>query len=133
MAAAAGSEIRTARLDSMKRGFEDRLRPRPCEPWLLFRERSHDLLSAQHEWNEDGFARAFLVGGQVGQSIAAVDHLFDGEEQEVILTDRLERSPGRRSRGPGPLKIEAAKMSGHVDHFSDEIQAWRFAALHRLR
>ena len=133
MAAAAVSEMRAARLDSMRRGFEDRIRPRSCEARLLLGECSLNLLFVQHERNEDGFATALLVGGQVGQSIAAVDHLFDCEEQEVILTDGLKRSSRRHSRSPGPLKIEAAEMSGHIDNLSDEVQARRFAALHRLR
>src|SRR5579864_2549594 len=133
MAAAAVSEIQAARLDSMKRGFEDRIRSPPRKARLLLGKRGLDLLSAQHERNEDGFATAFLVGGQVGQSIAAVDHLFDCEEQEVILTDELKRSSRRRSRSPRPLKVEAAKMSGHIDNFSDEVETRHFAALHCLR
>ena len=28
--------------------------------------------------------------------------------------------PGDKSRGPGPLEVEAAQMSGDVDDFSDE-------------
>src|SRR5579864_2409509 len=133
MAAAAVSEIQAARLDSMKRGFEDRIRSPPRKARLLLGKRGLDLLSAQHERNEDGFATAFLVGGQVGQSIAAVDHLFDCEEQEVILTDGLKRSSRRRSRGPGPLEVEAPEMSGHIDNLSYEVQAQHLAALHRLR
>src|SRR5579864_8412910 len=133
MAAAAASEMRAARFDSMRRPLQDRVRARPCEARLLVGECSLNLLSAQHERNEDGFATAFLVGGQVGQSIAAVDHLFDCEEQEVILTDELKRSSRRRSRSPRPLKVEAAKMSGHIDNFSDEVETRHFAALHCLR
>src|SRR5579864_7154194 len=97
MAAAAGSEIRAARLDSMKRRFEDRIRSPPRKARLLLGKRGLDLLSAQDERNEYGFATAFLVGGQVGQSIAPVDHFLDCEKQEVILTDGLERSSRRRS------------------------------------
>ena len=51
----------------------------------------------------------------------------------MILNDGSERSSRRRSRGPCPLEVEAAKMSGHIDNFSDEVQARNFAALHRFR
>src|ERR1700719_2620659 len=123
MAAAAVFEIRAAGLDSMRRGFEDRIRPRPRKARLLLSKRGLDLLSAQDDWNEDGFATAFLVRGQVAQSIAAIDHFFDCKEQEVILTDNSERPSSRRARSPRPLEIEAAKMSGNVDNFSDEVEA----------
>ena len=32
----------------------------------------------------------------------------------------LQRSARRGARGPGPLKIEAAEVAGHVDDFADE-------------
>lgn len=51
----------------------------------------------------------------------------------MILTDGSESPPRRCAGSPRPLKVKAAKMSGHIDNFSDEIQTWNRAALHRLR
>src|ERR1035437_5282407 len=44
----------------------------------------------------------------------------------------LQRSTRRRSRCPGPLKVEAAEVARHVDDFTDEVKTWDFADVHRL-
>lgn len=38
----------------------------------------------------------------------------------------------RKSRGPGPLEVEAAEVAGDVDDFADEIEAGHVAGFHRL-
>ncbi len=40
--------------------------------------------------------------------------------------------PGAESRGPGPLKIEPAQLSGHVDHFADKVKTGNAPAFHGL-
>src|ERR1700674_464815 len=43
------------------------------------------------------------------------------------------RLSGRMSTRPGPLKVEAAEMSGHVYHLSNEVEAGHRFRFHGLR
>ena len=40
---------------------------------------------------------------------------------------------GAEARGPSPLEVEAAELSGDVDDFADEVQAGGAATFHRFR
>src|ERR1700722_13724205 len=44
----------------------------------------------------------------------------------------LQRSPRRRSRGPGPLKIKSAELASHVHYFANEKQTWNLTTFHCL-
>jgi len=85
MASAALAEVGTVGCDAVWRRFDDNVGVCAGEPGLLLRERGFDFFSGKDEGYEDGLAAAALVRGETGQAVAAVDQLFDGEEQEVIL------------------------------------------------
>lgn len=55
------------------------------EAGLVFRESGLDLLSGKNEGNEHGLAASAVVGRKASQSIAAVDQLFNVQEQDLIL------------------------------------------------
>ena len=85
------------------------------ETWLLFGDGRFDFLAGQNKRDEHGFAAAagFFVlrrgrvrsGRQTGQAVAAVDQLFNCEEQELILRHAVEiavhrdRQHARTNRG----------------------------------
>ena len=89
LAAAAPAKIRAARLNPMERWFNDGFDCGAGESRFLLRDRGLDLFTAQHEGDENRFAASAGVGGQARKSVAAVDQLFNGEEQAAILTDGL--------------------------------------------
>jgi hypothetical protein len=93
-ASAAVGEVRTGRQYAVRRGLDDRVGVSARETPLLPGERSLDLLGGQNKRNEHCFsARAGIFvrsggvrsGGQTGEAVAAVDQLFDCEEQDLIL------------------------------------------------
>src|SRR5260370_65380 len=51
-------------------------------------------------------------------------------DRQLAWEFNSQSSSGGGAGGPGPLKIEAAEMTGYVDDFADEEQARDFAALH---
>ena len=73
------------------------------KPWLLLGDRRLDLLVCQDERNKGRLAATFLVSGQTRQSVAAIDYLFYGKEQDSILNDDL-RGLARPLR-PTPMPI----------------------------
>ena len=90
MAASAPGKVWAARLDAMWRGFNDGLNRSSSEARLLFGECSLNFFSRQDKGDEHGLAASagFIrrrSGWQTGQAIAAVDLLFDCEEQVLIL------------------------------------------------
>jgi len=62
---------------------------RAGEAGLFFGERRFDFFSGENERDKDGLAASAVVtrriGGKTSETVAAVDELFDGEEQELIL------------------------------------------------
>ena len=78
------------RLHAVRRGLEDRFSVRARETRLLLGERSLDFFSGQDEGDEHGLAASagfvgVRSGRQTGQAVAAIDQLFNCEEQDLIL------------------------------------------------
>ena len=71
--------------------------------------------------------------------MATLVESYESDRYPVDLLNAIERMhpsqrpPRARSRRPGPLKVESAQVSGHIDHLPDKKQAWHFPAFHRLR
>ncbi len=59
---------------------------------------------------------AFMRGPRVVSCVVVVNRLL----LHLFWAHLLQRLSRRRSRGPGPLKIEAAEMAGNVYYFADE-------------
>ena len=85
MASAALAEVGTGGCDAVRGRFDDRVGVGAGEAGFLFGERGFDFFSGKNKGYEDGLAAAVFVGGETSQSVAAVDQLFDGEEEERIL------------------------------------------------
>ena len=68
-------------INPLSRGLQDFLGARPGEPRLFFGQRRFNRFSRQNERNEGRFTVTICIGGQAGQSIAAVDEFFDGKLQ----------------------------------------------------
>src|SRR5579864_3220343 len=89
MAPAAAAKIGTGGLDPVRRTFDDAFNLCSGKSWLLFGEGSFDSFSGEDKGDEYGFAAptGFIgrTGGQAGQAVAAIDHLFDREVQGLIL------------------------------------------------
>lgn len=132
VASTAAGKIWTGGLHAVAGRLENRVSLRAREPWLLLGEGGFDLLSAEDEGYEYRFAASSVVRRQSGKAIAAIDQLFNGEEQEAILNQKSQRSSRRCPRSPGPLEIKSAKMAGHVDDLANEEQARNSAAFHRF-
>ena len=80
MASAALPEIRTARFDAVRRGF-DQLRHRAaCEARLLLPDVGLDLFPRQNKRHKDRHAAAIRPRRGAGQAFAAVDQFFDGKQ-----------------------------------------------------
>ena|SRR5579864_804755 len=108
MAPAAVAKVGTDGLDPVRRTFDDAFNLCSGKSWLLFGEESFDSFSSEDKGDEYGFAAptGFIgrTGGQAGQAVAAIDHLFDRDEQGLILQsgrafNRRERRVGREGRG----------------------------------
>jgi hypothetical protein len=85
VASATGGKVWTARLNAVWRSLDDGIGPGAREARLLLGQRGFDLFSGQHERQKHSLAAPAFVGGQTRKPVAAVDQLFNGEEQEVIL------------------------------------------------
>jgi hypothetical protein len=87
---AALAEVGARRLGAVRRGLYDCSGAGAGEAGLFFDDRRFDFLCGKNEGNEDCFATsAVLVAGRSGgkacESVAAVDKLFNLQEQELIL------------------------------------------------
>src|SRR5258708_7752852 len=85
LASAATSEVGAVGLDAVRRGLEDSFNLRAREVGLLLGEFRLNLFPIQHERDEYGFAASVGVGRQAGEAVAAVDQLFNCQEQGMIL------------------------------------------------
>ena len=63
-----------------------------------------------HSWRVD-----------VSGSYVKSKNLETNEDYELSPNITLCKRSGSESRGPGPLKIIATEVPGHIDHFTDEI------------
>jgi hypothetical protein len=88
VASAAKLEVSTAGSDALWRRFQDLFGPSAGKSLLLLSDSDLDLFAIKHKRDEESFAAPMLVGGQAGQTIAAVNQLFDGKVQEGILSYR---------------------------------------------
>jgi hypothetical protein len=129
VASAAVGEIRARRSAAVWRWLDDCDGAGAGEAGLFFRDGGFDFLSGKNEGDEDGFAAAVVFftfifificicgrgGGEAGESVAAVDELFDGEEQELILRHGLwDRNRWKVARSvPAFQEIKGFKHRGH--------------------
>src|SRR5208283_5401916 len=103
VATAAAGEVWARRLGAVRRRLNDCVDVRAGKTRLLLSEGGLDFFSVEDKGDEDGLAAwtGFVgdsggagSGGQTGQAVAAVDQLFNCEEQELILR-HVERSRRR--------------------------------------
>ena len=95
MASATRAKIGTGRRDSMRRCLYDRFGLRSGKCRLLLDNRSLYLFAREHKRKEDGLSRTTCIRWQVSQSVAAINQLFNREEQKIILRHRtLNRGEG---------------------------------------
>ena len=85
MAPAATREIRAAGEDSLRRSLDDLVDSGACKPWLLLDQRRLDFFVRENKRHKHSLAAPVFIGRQARQSVAAVNQLFDCEEQELIL------------------------------------------------
>ena len=99
VASAAAGEVRAGRQDAVRRRLDDRVGLRPREARLLLGEGGLDFFIGQDEGDEHGLAASASliirqtvrrVGGQTCQAVAAVDQLFDCEEQGSPVRSNLQ-------------------------------------------
>jgi len=76
--------------------------------WLLLGERSLNRFFGQNKGDEYGLAASAVVGGESGEAVAAVDQLFDVEEQELILRHSERSIAVGRSLRMGHYRAESA-------------------------
>lgn len=79
--ATTANEVRASGRDSMYRGFYNLLRAGAGKTGFTFEQCRLNFFALEHKRQEDGFAAAVLIGGQAGQTVAAVDQLFNGKLQ----------------------------------------------------
>jgi len=84
MTASAGLKVWATRLNAMRRRLDNSVGTGSGKSALLLQQRGFNLLALQRKRHEHGFAPAMLIGRQAGQAIAAINQLFDGEEQRMI-------------------------------------------------
>lgn len=90
VAPAALAEIRARRRNPVGRGYDDFVRACPGKASFFLGQRRFNFLSGEYERNKHGFA-AFVLGGidivdwKAGESVAAIDELFNVKEQDLIL------------------------------------------------
>jgi len=90
MASAASGKVWARGRDAMRRRLKDRVGLGSREAGLLLDEGGFDFFSGKDKGDEHGLAAStgFIgvrISGQAGKAVAAVDQLFDCEEQELIL------------------------------------------------
>jgi hypothetical protein len=138
VAATAASKIGTSRLDSVRRRLYDCHGAGASEAGLLFGNRGLDFLSGKNKGNENSFAAsAFLIAGRCGrkasQSVAAVDELFNFQEQELILRhERRQKARAANQRGRIAMEHKRLLMSQAAKFV---LRAWgcRSATLGKLQ
>lgn len=81
VAAAAFSEVGASRHYPLHRRLNYGLQQRSREAGLFLGDFSLDALAFEHEWDEHGFTAPMFVLSKARQTVAAVDQLFNGEEQ----------------------------------------------------
>ncbi len=77
MASATTAEMRAGRGDALRRRFDDRRGVRTGEARFFLGERGLDFLSGENKRDEYGFAFTARIGREAGESVAAVDELFN--------------------------------------------------------
>lgn len=132
VAAAAWPEIWAFRFDPMSGCFDYSLESSAHEPRFTLNDRCFDFFFRQSERKKNRLASAVRVGRQVGKAVAAIDQLFDGEQQEPILNEKSQCSPRRGARSPRPLEVMTAKVSRNIDNLSNEEQTWHSLRFHGL-
>ncbi len=95
VASAAAGEVRARGRDAVRGSLDYCVYSRAREGGLLLGESGVDFFSCQDEGDEHGLAASAIFidggsggvgsGGETGQAVAAVDQLFDCEEQALIL------------------------------------------------
>ena len=80
---ATAGEMRTGRRYAVRGGLHDCGSMSAREAGLFFGDRGVDFFAGENKGNEDGFAAAAVLigglrGGKAGESVAAVDELFNG-------------------------------------------------------
>ena len=92
VASATAGEIPASSRDAMRGGLDHTIGMSPSEAGLLFGKGRLDFFSGQDEWNEHRLTAPARVGREAREAVAAIDQLFDCEEQDLIL------GYGRRAR-----------------------------------
>jgi len=59
------------------------------EARLLLSDLGFDSFTGENEWCEDSLSAALVVGRQAREAVTAVDQLFNGEEQAMILNQQI--------------------------------------------
>lgn len=77
MASAATAEMWTWRRNPLERRLDDRRSLGTGEAGLFLGEGGFDFLSGENKGNEYGFAFSASIGGEAGESVAAIDELFN--------------------------------------------------------
>ena len=90
MASAAPDEVRTPRLHPVRKSVDYGFGFGSGEAGLLLSQGGLNLFSGENEGNEYGLAASAIFGRQASEAVAAINQLFDGEKQEVILRQGLE-------------------------------------------
>src|SRR5208337_911162 len=85
VASAAAAKMRTRQRNAVRRRLDDCRGLGAGETGLLFGENNFDFFSRKNEGNENGLAPSAGVGGKASESVAAVNELFNVQEQELIL------------------------------------------------
>jgi hypothetical protein len=77
MTSATAAEMRAGRGDALRRRLDDRRGMGTGEAGFFLGERGLDFLSGENKGNEDGLAFSSDIGREAGESVAAVDELFN--------------------------------------------------------
>ena len=77
MASAAAAEMRAWRGDALRGRLDDHRGLSTGEAGLFLGECGFDFLSGENKRDECGFAFSARVGGKAGESVAAIDKLFN--------------------------------------------------------
>src|SRR4029077_11598295 len=85
MASPAPLKVRTLRLDPFRGSLHNAASPCAREARLLLLNRSLDFLSGKGKGHKHRFPASLLVRRQAGQSVPAINQLFNGEFQAPIL------------------------------------------------
>jgi hypothetical protein len=112
---AAAGVVLASWLDAVRRRIDDRICFRSSEAGPLLGQERFDFFLGQDKGDKHGLAASvgFIgvrSGGQTGQAVAAVDQLFDCEEQELILR----HGRGRRCIADSPERTAAAMRASFL-------------------